>query len=55
MFFSSIYLKASLTFLSKGGIKEALSILKYLIKVQLDKDISLDEIDKVTELLKQLE
>lgn len=55
MSLSSIYLKASLSFLSKGKVKEALGILKYLVKVQLDISISLKEIDKISELLKHLE
>ena len=55
MSLSSIYIRASLTYLSKGKIKEAFLILKYLIKVQIGLDIYLNEIDIITELLKQLE
>lgn len=50
-----IYASAIILLIQKGKLSQALFILHYLSKVMTDKEVSLREMDKVSNLFKELE
>lgn len=50
-----IYASAIILLIQKGKLSQALFILHYVSKVITDKEVSLREMDKVSNLFKELE